>query len=195
MKRGLSLSVALVVSLLGLCGVETALTHARQLNEGYSTLKAYKIHFNNRIIGRVVVVGGSNLNPPLGYTSGREYWTWIPRAAWRGTFTLVPDNTVPDYYSYSWEEFPHERFDISHTVPMPGIAPGAGDRFYRVQAQSGSQWIAQGWMWLINGVEPVQEWYGVNLTSDLVGTGEAIRFTSAEPPAPGSRDVYLLIHP
>lgn len=54
--------------------------------------------------------------------------------------------------------------------------------------------INQGWMWLINGAQPVQEWYGQNLTSDLVGAGGAIYFTSAEPPAPGSKDVYMLIH-
>ena len=132
-------------------------------------IKAYRIEFNNKIIGTVVVVGCDNLNPPPGYTAGQEYWTWTPGAAWRGTFTLVPVNTVPDYYSNSWETFPHEHFDLSRTVPMPSISPEAGDRFYRVQVRSESRWIDQGWMWLINGTERVQEWYGRNLTSDLVG--------------------------
>jgi hypothetical protein len=41
----------------------------------------------------------------------------------------------------------------------------------------------------------MQEWYGRNLTADLVGTEDgAIRFTSVEPPAPGSRAVSLLLH-
>jgi hypothetical protein len=49
-------------------------------------------------------------------------------------------------------------------------------------------------MWLKNGPPRVQEWYGQNLTSDLIGEGTAIRFTSAEPPPLGSKDVFLLIH-
>ena len=138
-------------------------------------------------------MGRDNLNPPPGYTAGQEYWTWIPGAAWRGTFTLVPVDTVPDYYSSSWATFPHDHFDLSHTAPMPSISPEAGDRFYRVQVRSGSRWIDQGWMWLIND-ERKQEWYGRSLTSDLIGDGTAIRFTSADPPKPGSTDVYLLIH-
>ena len=68
------------------------------------------------------------------------------------------------------------------------------DLFYRVQVRTESGWVDQGWMWLINGPKRVQEWYGRNLTSDLVGEGTAIRFTSAEPPRPGSIEVYLLIH-
>ena len=180
--------------LVALCAAGTAPAHARQMIDGLIMIKAYRIEFNNKIIGTVVVVGCDNLNPPPGYTAGKEYWTWTPGAAWRGTFTLVPVDTVPDYYSYSWETFPHEHFDLSRTVPMPSISPEAGDRFYRVQVRSESRWVDQGWMWLINGTERVQEWYGRNLTSDLVGTGTAIRFTSADPPTPGSSDVYLLIH-
>jgi hypothetical protein len=182
-----------IVVIFGLQG-SICTAHARQLMEGMTGIKAYQIEFNNKIIGKVVVVGRDKLNPPAGFVAGQEYWTWSPRAAWRGTFTLVPDKTVPDYYSHSWEKFPHERFDITRTVPMPAISPEAGDRFYRVQAQSGSRWIDQGWMWLISEDGLAQEWYGRNLASDLVGTGEAIRFTSAEPPAPGLKEVYLLIH-
>ena len=180
--------------LVALCAVGTAPAHAAEILDGPLMIKAYRIEFNNRIIGTVVVVGCDNLNPPPGYTAGQEYWTWTPGAAWRGTFTLVPVNDVPDYYSYSWETFPHEHFDLSRTVPMPSISPEAGDRFYRVQVRSESRWVDQGWMWLINGTERVQEWYGRNLTSDLVGDGTAIRFTSVDPPTPGSSDVYLLIH-
>jgi hypothetical protein len=48
-------------------------------------------------------------------------------------------------------------------------------------------------MWLMNGPTRRQIWYGRDLTTDLVGAeGTAIRFASAEIPAPGSRDVYLL---
>jgi hypothetical protein len=162
--------------------------------EGMTTLKAYRIEFNNRIIGTVVVVGCDNLNPPPGYSAGHEYWSWTPGAAWRGTFTLIPVETVPDYYSHTWEMFSHDHFDLSRIVPMPSISPEVGDRFYRVQVRNDSRWVDQGWMWLINGDKRVQEWYGRNLTSDLVGDGTAIRFTSAEPPAPGSTEVYLLMH-
>ncbi|MCM3873057.1 MAG: hypothetical protein ND895_20435, partial [Pyrinomonadaceae bacterium] len=102
-------------------------------------------------------------------------------------------NTVPDYYSNSWETFPHEHFDLSRTVPMPSVMADMGGQFYSVQVRSESRWVDQGWMWLINGAERVQEWYGRNLTSDLVGEGTAIRFTSANPPTPGSSEVYLLI--
>jgi hypothetical protein len=194
MKRLMRLSIALILGIVGLYTVAVAPADASQLIEGMSSIKAYRIEFNNQIIGKVVVVGCDNPNPPPGYTAGQEYWTWSPGNAWRGTFTLVPDKTVPDHNSYSWEKFPHEHFDLSRRVPMPAISPDAGDRFYRVQAQSGSRWIDQGWMWLINEDNFVQEWYGQNLMSDLVGTGEAIRFTSAEPPAPGSKEIYLLIH-
>ena len=180
--------------LVALCAVGTTPAHAGEMMDGPVMIKAYRIEFNNRIIGTVVVVGCDNLNPPPGYTAGQEYWTWTPGAAWRGTFTLVPVSNVPDYYSYSWETFPHEHFDLSRTVPMPSISPEAGDRFYRVQVRSESRWVDQGWMWLINGTERVQEWYGRNLTSDLVGTGTAIQFTSVDPPTPGSSEVYLLIH-
>jgi hypothetical protein len=156
-------------------------------------IKAYRIEFNNRFIGTVVVTGSDNTNPPPGYASGREYWSWVPEAAWPGTFTLVPINTVPDYYSFSWETRAHRSFDLSHAVPMPPISLDAGDRFYRVQVRPDALWKDQAWMWL-DGDKRNQEWYGRNLTSDLVGDGTAIRFTSAEPPAPGSCDVYLLIH-
>lgn len=78
---------------------------------------------------------------------------------------------------------------------MPEIAPAANDRFYSVQVRRGWQWVNQGWMWLMNGSERRQEWYGRELRSDLVGDdGAEIRFSSAEPPAPASRDVYRLIH-
>jgi hypothetical protein len=182
-----------IAPLVALCAAGTAPAHAAEIVDGPVMIKAYRVEFNNKIIGTVVVVGSGNLNPPSGYIAGKEYWTWTPGAAWRGTFTLVPVNTVPDYYSYSWETFPHEHFDLSRTVPMPSISPEAGDRFYRVQVRSESRWVDQGWMWLLNGSESAQEWYGRNLTSDLIGTGTAIRFTSIDPPKPGTSEVYLLI--
>ena len=180
--------------LVALCAVGGAPAHARQLNEGMSGLKAFRIEFNDRIIGTVVVVGCDNQNPPPGYTAGQEYWNWMPGAAWRGTFTLVPVDPVPDYYSNSWETFPHEHFDLSRTVSMPSLAADLGGQFYRVQVRRESGWVDQGWMSLTNGGKRAQEWYGRNLTTDLVGDGTAIRFTSAEPPRPGSSDVYLLLH-
>jgi hypothetical protein len=192
MKRRRLSSSTLTLSLALLLFTSSS-THAWQLMDGMTTIKAYEIVFNHRLIGRVVVVGCGNPNPPPGYTAGLEYWNWSPGAAWRGSFTLVPVEAVPDYYAHSWATFPHEHFDLSHTVPMPAIAPEAGDRFYRVQVHNGSRWAPHGWMWLMNGSPRAQEWYGRNLTSDLVGDGTAIRFTSAEPPRPGSKDVYLLI--
>ena len=183
-------AAAVVVALFA----AAATVPAREILDGPLMLKVYRIEFNDRTIGTLVVVGRDNPNPPPGYIAGREYWTWIPGAARRGTFTLVPGDSVPDYYSSNWATFPHDHFDLSRAVPMPSISPEPGDRFYRVQVQSGSRWIDQGWMWLINGDEPKQEWYGRNLTSDLVGDGTAIRFTSADPPKPGSSDVYLLLH-
>jgi hypothetical protein len=162
--------------------------------DGMTGLKAYQIVFGGRVIGRVVLVGCDNSNPPTGYTAGVEYWNWNRGAAWRGSFTLVPIEAVPNYSAYRWTTFPHEHFDLSQTVPMPSIAPEAGDQFYRVNVQEGSRWVPQGWMWLKSGPPRIQEWYGQNLTSDLIGDGTAIRFTSAEPPPQGSKDVFLLIH-
>jgi hypothetical protein len=167
---------------------------AGQLDPGTDGLGVYQIEFDNRIIGLVVVVGCDNLNPPPGYTAGHEYWSWTAGAAWRGTFTLVPNETIPDYRSYNWEVFSHDHFDISHAVPMPEISLEASDRFYRVQVRRGTRWVDQGWMWLIDSTERRQEWFGRNLTTDLVWYGNPIRFISADPPAAGSSNVYLLIH-
>jgi hypothetical protein len=76
---------------------------------------------------------------------------------------------------------------------MPAIAPALSDRFYRVQVRRGPAWVDQGWMWLLREPTQRQVWYGRELVSDLVGDeGAAIRFTSADVPAPGSRAVYLL---
>lgn len=183
-----------IALLAGLSTLSAAPARATQLIDGMTGgIKAFRIEFNNKPIGRVVVVGSNNLNPPPGYTAGQEYWSWNSGAAWRGTFSLVPLAEVPNYQAFSWERFPHERFDLSRTVPMPAISPEANDRFYLVEVQKGTRWVSQGWMWLIGGAERKQDWYGVNLTTDLVGDGTAIRFTSATPPAAGSKDVYLLV--
>ncbi len=50
--------------LVALCAVAFGPAHAGQLNEGMTSIKAYRIEFNNRIIGSVVGVGCDNLNPP-----------------------------------------------------------------------------------------------------------------------------------
>ena len=176
------------------CAAVAITVPARQLDPGTDDIAFYRIEFNNRVIGSVVVVGCDNPNPPRGYSAGHEYWSWTKGAAWRGAFTLVPDETIPEYHSQSWAVFSHDHFDISHTVPMPAITPEASDRFYRVLVLSGTQWMDQGWMWLIDGAGRRQEWFGRNLTTDLVGSDTAIRFTSADPPAAGSSNVYLLIH-
>jgi hypothetical protein len=184
------LAIALLVGLGALGAVPT---DAGQLMEGMTTVKAFRIEFNARTIGQVVVVGCDTANPPAGYSAGQEYWTWEPGAAWRGTFTLVPVDAVPDHAAFRWTTFAHQHFDLSHTVPMPAIAAAASDRFYRVQVRRGAAWVEQGWMWLVSGSTRKQEWFGRDLTSDLVGDdGASIRFASADIPAPGSRDVYLL---
>ena len=166
-------SLALFV---GLCATAATSTHA-QLNDGMTTLQAYQIVFNRRVVGRVVVVGCDNEAPPPGYAAGREYWSWTRGPEWRGAFTLEPIEAVPSYDAYRWTTFPHEHFDLSRTVPMPAISPAAADSFYQVSVRHGSRWVPQGWMWLRNGPVPTQEWYGLNLTSDLVGDGAAIRFS------------------
>jgi len=140
-----------------------------------------------------VVVGGMNSDPPSGYTAGTEYWTWTSGRPWRGAFTLVPSRTVPAHSAFRWQTFPHERFDLSATVPFPAVSPAADDAFYQVQIAAGTGWIDQGYMWLDVGSPTVQTWYGVGLTTDLVGDGGPIRFRSVEPPTAASTDVYLLL--
>ena len=164
-----------------------------QLMEGLSTLVApYTIEYGGQVIGRVVVVSCDNTSPPSGYTAGKEYWTWTSGSPWRGAFKLVPSATVPSYTAYTWQTFPHEHFDLSDTVAFPSVTPAPADAFYQVQIASGGGWIDQGYMWLDVGSPTVQTWYGVDLTSDLVGNGGQIRFQSVEPPDAASEDVYLL---
>jgi hypothetical protein len=182
-----------VAFMAALFAAASATTNA-QLNEGMVGFKAYRILFGSQAIGHVVVVGCDNANPPAGFAAGREYWTWSPGAAWRGSFTLVPVEAVPIYSAYHWTEFPHEHFDLSHAVPLPAILPRPGDRFYEVRVRDGSEWMPRGWMWLTDVPRLAQEWYGLDLASDLVGEGSAIRFDSVEPPAPNSAEVYLLVH-
>ena len=189
--RRLALSIALS---LGLCTMTAAVPASAQLNEGYSTLVApFTIEVNGRAVGQVVVVGGKNTDPPPGYTAGTEYWTWASGRPWRGAFTLVPRRTVPSYAAFTWQTFPHERFDLSRTVPFPAVSPAANDAFYEVQIAAGGGWIDQGYMWLDVGAPTVQTWYGVGLTTDLVGDGGRIRFHAVDPASAGSHDVYLLL--
>jgi hypothetical protein len=186
-----SLGLLAGISIVAVAGA-TAPASA-QLMEGLSTLVApYTIQVNGQVVGRVVVVSCDNTNPPRGYAAGTEYWTWTSGAPWRGAFTLVPTSTVPRHSGYAWQRLPHEHFDLSHTVPFPSVSPAANDEFYRVQVASGTGWIEQGYMWLDVGSPTVQTWYGVGLTTDLVGDGGPIRFQTVTPPAAGSKNVYLL---
>ena len=91
-----------------------------------------------------------------------------------------------------WQTFPHERFDLSRTVPLPAVFPAVNDGFYEVQIAAGTGWVDQGLMWLDVGSPTVQTWYRIGLSNDLVGDGGPIRFRTVEPPAAGSADVYLL---
>jgi hypothetical protein len=167
-----------------------------QLMDALTTLVApFAIEANGRVVGHVVVVGGGNTDPPPGYTAGTEYWTWTAGSPWPDKFTLVPRRAVPRFTALSWETFPHERFDLSRTVPLPPISPSADDDFYRVQIAASAGWLDQGFMWLEAGSPAVQTWYGIGLTNDLVGDGGRIRFRTVEPPAAGSVDVYLLDRP
>ena len=88
-------------------------------------------------------------------------------------------------------DHPHERFDLSRTVPLPALSPAGNDAFYQVHRRS-TGWIEQVYMWLDVGSPTVQTWYGVGLTTDLVGDGGPIKIRSVEAPAAGSADVYLL---
>jgi hypothetical protein len=189
----------LALGILGCLGVWAMVAPApagAQLNEGMSTLVApFTIEAGGRVVGQVVVVGGANTDPPPGYTAGVEYWTWTAGRGWRDGFTLVPRRTVPRYNAFEWQTFPHERFDLSRTVPLPAVSPAADDGFYRVQIAADGGWLDQGFMWLDTGSPPVQNWYGVELTKDLIGDGGPIRFLTVDPPAAGSVDVYLLHRP
>ena len=104
----------------------------------------------------------------------------------------MPTATVPAYAAHAWEKVPHEHFDLSKTHPLPAIAPGANDDFYSISAKVGGVWKQRGYMWRFGGVSGLQEWYGNNLTHDLIGQGDDIRFVSVPPPAAGSEQVYLL---
>ena len=67
-------------------------------------------------------------------------------------------------------DHPHERFDLSRTVPLPALSPAGNDAFYQVHRRS-TGWIEQAFVWLDVGSPTVQTWYGVGLTTDLVGDG------------------------
>jgi hypothetical protein len=189
----------LTLSILGCVGAWVLVAPApaeAQLMEGMITLVApFTIEAGGRVVGHVVVVGGANTDPPPGYTAGTEYWTWTAGSPWPEKFTLVPRRAVPRYTAFRWETFPHERFDLSRTVPFPAVSPAVDDDFYRVQIAAGAGWLDQGFMWLDTGSPAVQTWYGIGLTNDLVGDGGPIRFRTVEPPAAGSVDVYLLHRP
>jgi hypothetical protein len=192
-----SIGLLLGISIVGVVG--TAAPASAQLNDGMSSLVApYTIQVNGQVVGWVVVVSCDNTAPPRGYAAGTEYWTWTSGAPWRGAFILVPTTTVPRHSTYTWQTFPHEHFDLSRTVLFPPVSPAEHDEFYRVQVASGTGWKEQGYMWLDVGsstapiVPTVQTWYGVGLTTDLVGNGGPIRFQTGTPPTPRSRNVYLL---
>ena len=178
---------------VGVCTMVAPIPASAQLMEGMTTLVApFTIEVNGHVVGQVVVVGGGNTDPPPGYTAGTEYWTWTGGRSWRDEFKLVPRRTVPRYGAFRWQTFPHERFDLSRTVPLPAVLPAVNDGFYEVQIAADTGWVDQGFMWLDVGSPTVQTWYGIGLSNDLVGDGGPIRFRTVEPPAAGSADVYLL---
>lgn len=177
---------------LGVALAAAEIPASGQLVEGSTRITSFTIEFNNQVVGRVVVVGCENADPPSGFVAGQEYWTWTSGTPWRGAFKLVPSGSVPSHASYTWQTFPHEHFDLSGTVPMPSVSPAPSDAFYQVQIASGGGWVDQGYLWLDVGSPTIQTWYGVDLSSDLVGNGGQIRFQSVEPPAAESEDVYLL---
>ena len=130
---------------VGVCAMVAPVPASAQLNEGLSTLVApFTIEVNGHVVGQVVVVGGGNTDPPPGYTSGTEYWAWTGGRSWRDEFTLVPRRTVPRYGAFRWQTFPHERFDLSRTVPFPAVFPAVNDGFYEVQIAAGTGWVDQG---------------------------------------------------
>ena len=191
--RRLTMTIALDV---GVATVTAPSPTSAQLMEGMITLVApFAIEVNGRVVGQVVVVGGGNTDPPPGYAAGTEYWTWTAGRPWRDEFTLVPRRTVPGYGAFRWQMFPHERFDLSRTVPFPAVSPAVEDAFYHVEIAADAGWIDQGYMWLDVGSPSLQTWFGIGLTKDLVGDGGPIRFRAVEPPAAGSADVYLLARP
>ena len=121
--RRLVVSIGLLAGISIVGAVGAAAPASAQLNEGYTTLVApYTIQVNGRVVGRVVVISCENTDPPRGYAAGTEYWTWTSGGPWPGSFTLVPAATVPRHSNHTWQEFPHEHFDLSHTVPFPSVS-------------------------------------------------------------------------
>lgn len=187
MKHRIGLGLVLGVTLIS--GTSRA-----ELVPSVCGIGSFDIVWSNVVVGYVVVVAEDNTNPPAGYTAGYEYWTWTSGPPWRGAFKLQPTGgNPPTYGNYTWKVFPHEHFDLSDTIPFPSISPGANDGFGEVSVGSGSSWDTQGYMWLKAGSPPTQEWYGVDLTADLIDSGTGnIRFVSVEVPTASSVDVYLL---
>ena len=122
----------MVALCVGAATVAAPIPASAQLMDGMISLVApFTIEVHGRVVGQVVVVGGANTDPPPGYTAGTEYWTWTGGRPWRDGFTLVPRRTIPRYDAFSWQTFPHERFDLSRTVPFPAVSPARRRRLLR----------------------------------------------------------------
>ena len=177
-RRAISQLLVSVSLALGLWTMAAPVPASAQLNDGMTTLVApFTIEVNGRVVGQVVVVGGANTDPPPGYTAGTEYWTWTGGRAWREGFTLVPRPTVPRHGAFSWQTFPHERFDLSRTVSFPAVSPGVDDAFYEVQIAAGTGWVDQGYMWLDTGSPS-----GADLVRDRADQGSCRRRWSDQVP-------------
>ena len=101
---------------------------------------------------------------------------------------------VPRHGAFSWQTFPHERFDLSRTVSFPAVSPGVDDAFYEVQIAPHG--LGRSGVHVARRRPPDR----ADLVRDRadqgsVGDGGPIRFRTVEPPAAGSADVYLLARP
>ncbi|MEQ1507802.1 MAG: hypothetical protein ABMB14_36575 [Myxococcota bacterium] len=161
-----------------------------QLGDGTDDVVAYDIVLDHHRLGWVVIVGADHA-PIAGFAAGQEHWAWFD-VAFPAAFALVPRDTLPGSPDAVTDRFPHDRFDLSATVPMPAVELGPTDRFYRVAIREPSQWLDQGWLWQLGGSPRDQVWFGAALERDRIGGGRAIRFVRTDPPPPGSVDVFLV---
>ena len=171
-----------------------------QVWEGAPSLvchQRYDLEAGGRTIGHMVAVSPTCTSQPEGFDPGREHWSWVG-AAWPSQFNMHLVRQGPAFSGLTWQEYPLDMFDLTHSEPMPPVTVGVDDRFYEVYEGSGASsthLTHVAWMHLLGAEHPRQHWYGIDgaLTHPLVGVGaNVIRLRSASPPAANSVDVHII---